>query len=928
MNLYSIPAGAPGAVLAAEHVLATVPANALPSAVLLLPSRRAATAMREAFSQVLDGKTTLLPRIFSLTEVADELLGLLGPRAFGVMEQIPPAMPLWQQRYLLTLQARSFWAQRYGAASLDFGLILAEELMQLQDQCARAGVTLTPELLRPQFHADYAEHWKDSIAFLGILAEHWPAIEDGLGMTIAAAREVQILSALASAWAEQPPAFPVFAIGSTASQEATARLLATIASMPGGQVLLPGLPEAMQEEYWRAIAAGHPLYHVKQFLERLEVGLEDVTALGESMPNLWCTALAATDQIPHWKTQPVPDYSHLLIIPTAHGEEEARVLSLLLRETLETLGKRVALVTPDTGLLARVAAHMQRDGITVDRMQAGTLAQTETGSLWWLLSCAMAEPQRVLPLRSLLHHARMQVDGALLAAMEPYWYGVSRHRPGQLPRLPEAVRLHPALPPVQALAQQIARLGRGRMVASAWVEALTALLSPFVSTDTEDAVAEALEAIAQADMLGEMTVREFQALLAEALSAPWRDAGLAAHPHIALLTPVEARLQQFDRVILANMQEGIWPPLAAPSPWLNAAAQAALGLPSPQEHVSLLAHDVMMLASAPEVFLTYPKRDGGSPVARSRFIERLVTLLAAHGVAEEEITAGHYVAWAHARDAASHFAPAEQVRPCPPSHQRPTRLPVTALDSLFTDPFKLYARYVLQLKRVDDLDAELSASDFGSLAHRAIQVLSEHWNLTARAADEAEIAAMAAEALREFSDRPNVAIFWHARLLRALGWVNAEEGRRRIEPLTVQSETVMEEQLGSTGITLHGRIDRLEVSAQGAAIVDYKTGSTPTQKALAEGRGVQLLAYAMLVAQSGTAPDSLEYWALPKGREEGKILATHFAELEEKDCPARLSAALVAFLSAETPLLARPLMGQGGMFDDYDGISRYDEWAG
>ena len=43
------------------------------------------------------------------------------------------------------------------------------------------------------------------------------------------------------------------------------------------------------------------------------------------------------------------------------------------------------------------------------------------------------------------------------------------------------------------------------------------------------------------------------------------------------------------------------------------AQQEALALPVPGEHVSLMAHDLLTLASMGEIFLSWPLREAGSP---------------------------------------------------------------------------------------------------------------------------------------------------------------------------------------------------------------------------------------------------------------------------------------------------------------------------
>ena len=920
-NLFTVAPGLPIAAIAARHILAVLAPEARAEAVILVPTRRAAVTMREALQAELAGAPSLLPRILPLADMDNGLLSLLGSDALALLETIPPAMPDWQQRYLLAVQVAAFVRQRQGAVTLDYALALAEELMALQDQCARAGVRLTRGALAGLVGGDMAMHWEESLAFLSILAEHWPLLEGALGMTTASAREGMVIAALAEAWRDAPPAVPVFAVGSTASQESTALLLQVIAELPQGYVVLPGIDPAMDAAEWVAIAPGHPLYHLRHFMDRLGVGPEDVVPLAQNTRSVWLDALAATEEIPHWRARRLAAYDHIRLIPCAHAEEEARVIALLMREALETPDKITALVTPDQGLMTRVAAQMKRYGITIDRMERGTLGESDSGSLWGALLAAIAAPDRLIHLRSLLHHPLFAIDPYFLTLIEPYWYGVAVRRAGQLPRMAESVRAHVAFPVLEQLVRDMARLARARMLPSAWIAECEALLAPFsgVAGQAAEAVADALETIAEADMLGPVDIRECASLFEERFAQPMRHGGSATHPQLRMLNPIEARLQQFDRVILGAMVEPVWPGLASPNAWLNLAAQQALGLPSPLHHVSLMAHDMLMLGSGAEVFLTWPARDQGSPTTRSRFIERLVTYLAMHGVAELAITAEHYTQWASALDAADSFVPSAPIMPTPRAEERPVRLPVSALDTLFGDPFSIYARYVLGLKRVEDIDADAGASDFGSLAHKAIHALTEHWNVHGVSPDTAGLDAIADHALRDFAERPGAALFWRTRLVRALDFVNGLEEERRQSPRRVQAEEPIEAALGD--VTLHGRMDRVE---EGATVVDYKTGDIPTAKRILDGHATQLLAYAMLLEASGAPVSQVEYWRLPHGKHAGNVTTVGYAEMLAQGLPEALAAGLATMRDAATAFLATP----GRLGHDYDGLSRYDEWAG
>lgn len=925
-HLYTIPAGEPVARVAAQHLLQRHPADVFARMVVFVPTRRAVQVMRDAFSEVLEGKPALLPRMIPLADIDTQLLTLLGKRAFAVLAKILPAMPTSLQRYLLMEQV-ALYEKRHGTqVTLNHALKLTEALMALQEACARAGVQVTQEKLRMLYHADMADHWKQSFLFLGILTEHWPEVERERGMTIAACREVLLLHALADALEHEAPDFPVCVIGSTASQPATARLLQVIATMEGGEVILPGLPEAMDAAEWAAIAEGHPLFHLKQF-----VGEAKVKAFAPFHNSIWLEALAPAEFIPQWSARAKVDATNIRLIPCSQSEEEARVIALLLREGLERPDAHIALVTPDEGLMARVAVHMERYGITLDRLNAGTLASTESGSLWSLLVAAIAAPLRLLQLRELLHHPLLAIDAELLNGLEAGWHGVNRRRAGQLPKHDAGLLSHADYRKLANLVQNISGLTHRKLRASEWVEQLRALLAPWVeqSGQAHEAVEECLEQLAHADGYGPIDIVDFSALLVERFSTKWRDAGLNAHPRIHLLTPVEARLQSFDRVILANMQDAQWPGIRAPNPWLNAAAEAALGLPSELEHISLMAHDVLMLASRGEIFLTYSLQDAGAPTRRSRFLERFVTLMATHGVNEEQLIAHEYLDWARALYTSDKFEPEAQAMPRPLITQRPRRIKVTDLDKLFTDPFSIYVRYVLGLKKLDEIDADPAASDFGQLAHKAVEALSTHWTSHARPASEAELVHIANHALRDFSERPNIDLFWRTRLMGGLRYVNGLEVERRRVPMVVKCEEPVEGSLvldrGET-MTLYGRIDRLETSAKGATIIDYKTGDIPSGKAILEGKALQLMGYAMLI-RAQQSVDSIEYWQLPKLGDVGERLSVEtdglIEQLEEK-----LKNALLEMLNEATPFLAHPYDPDPRFGNDYDGINRYDEWAG
>src|SRR6185312_11816275 len=206
-----------------------------------------------------DGAALLLPRLVPLGDIDAEELELAD--VSGMLD-LPPAISGLKRQLLLAelVMARDGMLPDQAAA-------LAAELARLIDQLATERVdfagfaTLVPE--------DYAAHWQRILTFLAILAENWPAILMAQGAVDPAERRNLVLAAQAARWRDDPPTDPIIAAGSTGSIPATADLLALIAGLPRGRVVLPGLDRGLDEQSWAALEPTHPQFGMKQLLERL-----------------------------------------------------------------------------------------------------------------------------------------------------------------------------------------------------------------------------------------------------------------------------------------------------------------------------------------------------------------------------------------------------------------------------------------------------------------------------------------------------------------------------------------------------------------------------------------------------------------------------------------------------------------------------------
>src|ERR671913_775879 len=196
----------------------------LADALVLVPSRRACLAARDTFLRLSGGEALLLPRLVPIGE-PDGALPPLDPEAELAL---PPAIGPMRRRLLLTRLVLA----RSPAMTLEQAVRLAGELERFLDELHNEEVELGAlDGLAP---ADLAEHWQETLVFLQLLRQGWPAILAAEGRLDAADRRRRLLDGLAARWRRAPPAHPVVAAGVVGTIPSVARLLARVARLPDG----------------------------------------------------------------------------------------------------------------------------------------------------------------------------------------------------------------------------------------------------------------------------------------------------------------------------------------------------------------------------------------------------------------------------------------------------------------------------------------------------------------------------------------------------------------------------------------------------------------------------------------------------------------------------------------------------------------------
>ncbi|MCK5575960.1 MAG: double-strand break repair protein AddB [Sphingomonadales bacterium] len=971
-HVFNIPQGVPFVDAFARGLMEHFPdPDDLANLTLLLPNRRAARALSGAFLRLSDGHAMILPRMHALGDVdEDDLAFSLPADAAKDMLQLNPAIGEQDRLIMLTKLVLSA-APNLGHDDMTMGQAarLAKDLAAFLDevQIERIDISALKDLAPEAF----AAHWQQTLKFLSIVIEIWPQTLEGLGLMDPMARRNRLMEILADHWRTSPPDGPVIAAGSTGSMPATADLMKVVCHMPEGALVLPGLDDSADDETWGALSkeATHPQYPLARLLAHVNISRDEVRpwSLGQreeallqaNMPRVRFAreALRPAETLDGWTNltfEPTDIARDIRLVECPTGRGEAGVIALKLREALEEKGRTAALITPDRNLARRVKSELSRWNIEIDDSAGEALMTTPPGALMRLIAQAVEEQFAPIPLLALLKHPL--VAGGMGRG---YWLNHVRAlenpalrgtRPaaglkGLKRALPDD-ELHHIIDQLQDLTQPLTALYRKKTsslndLIAAHIQVAEALCATdktagadiLWSGENGEGMARFLEGlIAAADPLNAMPTAEYGGFFEQLMAGHVVRRPYGAHPRLFIWGTIEARLQSADTVVLGGLNEASWPPDVGDDPWMSRPMREAFGLPPLERRIGLSAHDFIQSLGAKDVLLTRAEKIDGTPIVPSRWISRMKALGPISGG-----NAPWHAIYEQLDNPSGEPTPCKPPAPCPPVADRPQKLSVTRIEKWMSNPYDIYASYLLRLRKLDEIDQDPGPAEKGNMFHDALdQWAVKHGNTRG---DDALKALLdeGKKALKPLEVRPGVWNFWWPRFEQVahefVTLLDERDPTHKIEATEIKGEW----QIKGTArpFTLTATADRIDwIKDQKAySIIDYKTGSVPEKKRILAGYASQM-PLEMLMLEEGAfkglnpAPvGDIEYWRISGSRDapiENKPIKVEW-QIEKEKARKGLIELINAFNAEATPYLSNP-KPRWVKFDDFRHLARVDEW--
>ncbi|MGC2048689.1 MAG: PD-(D/E)XK nuclease family protein, partial [Gallionella sp.] len=359
---------------------------------------------------------------------------------------------------------------------------------------------------------------------------------------------------------------------------------------------------------------------------------------------------------------------------------------------------------------------------------------------------------------------------------------------------------------------------------------------------------------------------EWRHWLAQQLDAhTFRDSSIDSP---VLVTHLAAtRWRAFDAVLLLGADASHLPSTDNGSLWFNDAVRATLGLPTREAHLAQQRDDLLgLLAMSDTVLATWQASKDGEKNLLSPYLEMqraLHQLAYGDDLSDKELA--EMLEGAQVRTTGFPL-PDQSAMPAPavPQSLVPGRISASGYNSLVACPYQYYARHMLRLNELDEVREGVEKRDYGEWAHdilyrfhQQFPVLGKHTRTDLQDA----LQRISSEVFAPKVERDYLARAWLLRWQQAIPAYLDAQLKSEVEGWRYQNGEVPFEMPLTEALTMHGRIDRVDVQTDGAArVLDYKMmDATKLRNKLKEaGEDVQLPCYAHVYEADEAAYISIE----------------------------------------------------------------------
>ncbi|MDD2840480.1 MAG: double-strand break repair protein AddB [Rickettsiales bacterium] len=960
MNIFNIESGFDFLSRVADFAVEKANGDlALSNWTILLPSRRSCNELKRIFLEK-SGGAILLPKIKAIGDIDydDLLLKQFNSDDFNEFVEFSSNTSRVKYKILLIKELLK-WSklsnkELFKNANIEQISNLALELEKFLNEVVKSGLNLD-NLDKEVVDDEYSKHWQEILSFLQNFGKKWNKFVEENNIISTLSFKTKMIEFNAKFFEKNKPTNPIIIAGVNGNVRAVSELIKNLIKYDNCYFIFKGLDKNLSDVEWEKINIFHPQYYFKNLLKFINFERLVVKNIGVGEKNKLGLALSYS-MLPYFYTYKwqdklalnEQDLKNISKIECDGSFEELNVISCILKYNHEISEKTMAVITTDENFANRLEIKLDNLGLKVNNAFGNKISRTEFVKYLFLIIDVIKSDFETIALLSLLKHRfslfgyeKEELNNLIMKLEDDILRGYGNiGLKGILKRINDKIDGDE----LKLFFEKIVNFLKFKNNKT-FTETLknhikiAEVIASNNNTDSSnifysnekngDEVLNFFnELIIESEEYGEVKdINEYSYLLDYLIAENSYVEKYTMHPTISIISPQEARLIKYDLVIISNLNDGSFPPHITTDPWMSKSMRKNFGLAEKEEIIGAYAYDFVELLNNNEIILTRALKDGGVPTTKSKYLMRLETFLSCQDLKIQENSIWKEVFKVMNR--VDEKKTINRPKPTPPLNERPKELYATKIEKLINNPYDIYVEKILKLKRKENFYEDKIFAVFGSAVHEALEnYIKNYDSLNKDKLFEELIKFGKISFEKHFVNEISRELFF-VRFINIAKWFIREDEAIRQSGYKVFAERIEKYHFEDLNFTIAGKIDRIEESEAGNInIVDYKTGTAPTQAEVKSGNKPQLSIEAVILSNQGKKVEKLAYWVIKgKNSEEIKNIKVDIDELTAK-AEDGLKKLITYFNEFEHSYIATCYeLANRQYSSDYKHLSRVEEWG-
>ena len=697
---------------------------------ILLPSRRACRAFRDIILKQYKKNSIILPKIKAIGDIDIEEISLNIENITELEDFQKYSKSFLKYHSLLIEEIRSFNKKTnlFGKNPTTNQLnLIAKNLEEFLNEIDREELNL--DNLENIDDADIASHKQKILLFLRNFGSNWRNILRKYQIKSETSYQNQLIDFYCQYLKNKEDNFSIIAAGSTGSLKSTSRLLKQIQKIENGFIFISSLDREISNDIFQNLTETHPQFMLKKLLDTLKISRSEICDIefgNFQQRNTNLSKLLSYSSLPAEKTDiwtKINDITennieNFNLIECKNTSDEATAIAIIILKELEKKDNNIALITKDKNLAKTVKNLLFRFNVNIDDSKNNNLAESEAAQYLISIANLFNSDFKVSNLLSILKHKITR------AGFEDIFY----YHNLRLFEL-KIIRENFSLKNLEIISKRVKEFSNSDL--EKWFDKIINILNIFNNIKDEDNFLEIskknLECarelsknyqnnILLKDLNGteniEIFINEIKdnistfkveyevycKILKDFLSNYSLEEKQNHHPRLNILSPIEARIMNFETIIVSNLNEGEFGKQAPSQNWLSKKMRLDFGLHDLSRDNGVGGFDFANYLGNKNIYLTRSLSNNNSPTEKSHHLLKLETVIKAANI-DDNFKNNHY--WnSLSKNFYGEIKKEEdiniKIQARPPLFNSLEKVSVTDFSKWLRDPYYIYAKRIIK----------------------------------------------------------------------------------------------------------------------------------------------------------------------------------------------------------------------------------------